>query len=138
MPTIETATARRQFIAIARLSRPSVRSGIHRARAAAHPASRSIRPALLQALDRRFLFVELREKAIVILRSLRHRLHVLANTILLGGDLIVAIDGQEVNDLQDISRVLNNRRAGETVTVTVYRGKRKADVRVTLGEARQA
>ena len=58
--------------------------------------------------------------------------------ILLGGDLIVAVDGQDVEDMQDISRVMNNHRAGDVVTVTIYRGKKKIDVRVTLGEAREA
>jgi S1-C subfamily serine protease len=62
----------------------------------------------------------------------------LGNTpILLGGDLLVAIDGQEIEDLQDLSRVMTNHRAGDTVRVTVYRGKRKMDVNVTLGEARE-
>ncbi len=62
----------------------------------------------------------------------------LGNTpILIGGDLIVAIDGQQVEDLQDIARIMENHRAGDTVTITVYRGKKKMDFRVTLGEARQ-
>jgi S1-C subfamily serine protease len=55
--------------------------------------------------------------------------------ILLGGDLIVAIDGQQVTSTQDISETLNGHRAGDTVTLTVYRGKRKLDFHVTLGEA---
>jgi S1-C subfamily serine protease len=62
----------------------------------------------------------------------------LGNTpILLGGDLIVAIDGQDIEDLQDVARIMESHRAGDTVTVTVYRGKKKMDFRVTLGEARQ-
>jgi S1-C subfamily serine protease len=62
----------------------------------------------------------------------------LGNTpILVGGDLIVAIDGQEIADLQDIARVMNNHRAGDTVTITVFRGKKKLDFKVTLGEARR-
>jgi S1-C subfamily serine protease len=32
---------------------------------------------------------------------------------------------------------MNNHRAGDTIKVTVYRGKRKMDVDVTLGEARE-
>ncbi len=60
----------------------------------------------------------------------------LGNTpIRIGGDLIVAIDGQEVQDLSDISNAMNNHKAGDTVTVTVFRGKKKMDIRVTLGEA---
>jgi S1-C subfamily serine protease len=55
--------------------------------------------------------------------------------IVLGGDLIVAIDGQDIQDLQDIARVMNSKRVGDTVTVTVVRGKRKLDLKVTLGQA---
>ncbi len=57
--------------------------------------------------------------------------------ILIGGDLIVAIDGQAIEDNQDLSHVMNNHRAGDTVTITIYRGQRKMDMRVTLGEARE-
>jgi S1-C subfamily serine protease len=56
--------------------------------------------------------------------------------ITLGGDLIVAVDGQPVEDQQDLSHVMQNHRAGDTVTVTVYRGKKKMDLKVVLGEAR--
>ena len=62
----------------------------------------------------------------------------LGNTpIMVGGDLIVAIDGQDVQDQQELSRIMNNHRAGDSVKVTIYRGKRRMDVEVTLGEARQ-
>lgn len=62
----------------------------------------------------------------------------LGNTpIFLGGDLIVAIEGQSVQDQQDLSDMMNKHRAGDTVTVTIYRGQRRMQVRVTLGEARQ-
>ncbi|HET9408442.1 MAG TPA: trypsin-like peptidase domain-containing protein [Candidatus Sulfotelmatobacter sp.] len=57
--------------------------------------------------------------------------------ITLGGDLIVAIDGGQVQDQQDLAQIMNNHRAGDTVTVTIYRGKKKMEVRVALGEARQ-
>jgi S1-C subfamily serine protease len=60
----------------------------------------------------------------------------LGNTpIKIGGDLIVAIDGQQIQDLRDITDVMNNHKAGDTVTLTFYRGKKKMDTRVTLGEA---
>jgi S1-C subfamily serine protease len=54
-----------------------------------------------------------------------------------GGDLIVAIDGQEVQDQQQLEQVMNNHRAGDTVRVTIYRGKKKMDLNITLGEARE-
>jgi len=62
----------------------------------------------------------------------------LGNTpIMLGGDLIVAIDGQKVENEQDLAQTMNNHRAGDTVKISVYRGKKKMDVTVPLGEARQ-
>jgi S1-C subfamily serine protease len=57
--------------------------------------------------------------------------------IMLGGDLIVAIDGEKVEDEQDLSQMMNNHRAGDTVKVTIYRNKKKLDVNVPLGEARE-
>jgi S1-C subfamily serine protease len=60
----------------------------------------------------------------------------LGNTpIYLGGDLIVAIDSQQVTSTQDISDIMNRHQAGDTVSVTFYRGRRKMTVSVTLGEA---
>src|ERR1700678_1325916 len=57
--------------------------------------------------------------------------------IMVGGDLIVAVDGKQVEDQQELAQIMNNYRAGDTVRVTVYRGKKKMDVNVVLGEARQ-
>jgi len=57
--------------------------------------------------------------------------------IMLGGDLIVAVDGEKIESQQDLAQVMNNHRAGDTVTVTIYRGKKKMDVGVVLGEARE-
>ncbi|HXP15737.1 MAG TPA: trypsin-like peptidase domain-containing protein [Terriglobales bacterium] len=57
--------------------------------------------------------------------------------IMVGGDLIVAIDGQDIQDQQDLGQVMNNHRAGDTVRLTIFRSKKKMDVSVTLGEARE-
>jgi S1-C subfamily serine protease len=57
--------------------------------------------------------------------------------IFLGGDLIVAIDSHDVTSIQDISEIMDAHQAGDTVTVTVYRGRRKLSVQVTLGEAHE-
>ena len=57
--------------------------------------------------------------------------------IFIGGDLIVAIDGKEITSQQDLSQVMNNHRAGDTVKVTIYRGKKKLEVNVELGESRE-
>ncbi|HEX3739898.1 MAG TPA: trypsin-like peptidase domain-containing protein [Terriglobales bacterium] len=62
----------------------------------------------------------------------------LGNTpIMVGGDLIVAIDGQDLQDQQQLAQTMNNHRAGDTVRVTIYRGKRRIDLNLTLEEARQ-
>jgi S1-C subfamily serine protease len=62
----------------------------------------------------------------------------LGNTpIMLGGDLIVAIDNQKVQDEDDLAQMMNNHRAGDTVKITIYRNKKKMEVSVALGEARQ-
>jgi S1-C subfamily serine protease len=56
--------------------------------------------------------------------------------IMIGGDLIVAVDGQAIEDQQDLSHVMQNHRAGDTVNVTVFRGKKRMEFKVILGEAR--
>src|SRR5207245_4645434 len=71
------------------------------------------------------------------LRGGNERAYLRNTPLTTGGDLIVAIDGQDVQDQQDLSHVMNNHRAGDSVRVTIYRGKRKMDVNVTLGEARE-
>ncbi len=61
----------------------------------------------------------------------------LGNTrILIGGDLLVGIDGQDIEDMQDLNHAMNQHHAGDKVTLTIYRGQRRLQVPVTLGEAR--
>jgi len=57
--------------------------------------------------------------------------------IVLGGDLIVAIDGREINDTSDISTVMEKHQPGDQVNVTFYRGRKKMVARVTLGDAKE-
>ena len=54
--------------------------------------------------------------------------------IAIGGDVIVAIDGQKIASQFDMNVVLNRKRPGESITVTVYRGGKKMDLPVKLGE----
>ncbi len=61
----------------------------------------------------------------------------LGNTpIMIGGDLIVGINGERVEDAQDLAHSMNNLKAGDTITVNIWRGKKKMDVKVTLQEVR--
>ena len=63
----------------------------------------------------------------------------LGNTpFMLGGDLIVGVDGQEITTAQDLSNALNAHHAGDTVVLTVYRGRQQFNVKVTLSDATQA
>jgi S1-C subfamily serine protease len=58
--------------------------------------------------------------------------------VILGGDLIVAFDGKDIENTQDLSAALNVHRAGDTVSITVFRGQRRMAFKVTLGDAKDA
>ncbi|HEY4358670.1 MAG TPA: trypsin-like peptidase domain-containing protein [Acidobacteriaceae bacterium] len=58
--------------------------------------------------------------------------------VMLGGDLIVGVDGEKITTPQDLSNALNSHHAGDTVTLTVFRGRRSIDVKVTLSDAKQS
>lgn len=60
-----------------------------------------------------------------------------ATPIMIGGDLIVAIDNDPIGDQQDLANAMNKHRAGDKVFVTIYRGRRKMNVPVQLGEVRE-
>jgi len=61
----------------------------------------------------------------------------LGNTpIMLGGDLIVRIDDQDIEDQQDIAHIMNQHHTGDKIKVTFFRGKSKMEATITLGEAR--
>jgi S1-C subfamily serine protease len=58
--------------------------------------------------------------------------------IYVGGDLITAVEGKPVGEDQDaIGRAISRKHAGDTLTLTVYRGGRSVDVKVTLAEAQE-
>ena len=71
------------------------------------------------------------------LRGGSERAYLGNSPIMLGGDLIVAVDGEKVEDQQDLAQIMNNHRAGDTVRMSIYRGKKKMEISVTLGEARE-
>jgi S1-C subfamily serine protease len=58
--------------------------------------------------------------------------------VMLGGDLIVEMDGKEIQSPQDLNAALNVHRAGDTASVTVYRGQRRMTFKVVLGDAKEA
>ena len=52
----------------------------------------------------------------------------------IGGDILVAVDQTEINTQLDIGRVLNRHKPGDTITLTIYRGGKKQEVKVTLAD----
>jgi S1-C subfamily serine protease len=57
--------------------------------------------------------------------------------VIVGGDLIVGLDGDEIDTPQDLSGALSSHHPGDVVTVTVYRGQRKLNLKVTLSDAKE-
>jgi putative serine protease PepD len=53
----------------------------------------------------------------------------------IGGDLIIAIDGKPVDEQDSLRRALNQKRPGEKMVLTIYRGNRTMKISVTLGSA---
>jgi S1-C subfamily serine protease len=57
--------------------------------------------------------------------------------ILLGGDLIVAIDGHPVTDPQEVNALMEKHQAGDTISVTFYRGRKQVTLKLIAGEAQE-
>jgi len=57
--------------------------------------------------------------------------------VILGGDLIVNFDDQEITNARDLTNAMNAHHSGDTVTLTVYRGQQRLKIKVTLSEAKQ-
>jgi putative serine protease PepD len=55
----------------------------------------------------------------------------------IGGDFIIAVDGQPVESNDSLQRVLNRKRVGDSMELTVYRNGRTQRVVVKVGEAPQ-
>jgi S1-C subfamily serine protease len=52
----------------------------------------------------------------------------------IGGDVITSIDGQPVTNQFDVNKILNRKRPGDTVPLTLYRGGKNMDLQVKLAE----
>jgi S1-C subfamily serine protease len=55
----------------------------------------------------------------------------------IGGDLIVAVEGQPVDAKDTLQRVMNRKRGGDPLTLTVYRDGKNVEIKIKLGEAPQ-
>jgi putative serine protease PepD len=56
----------------------------------------------------------------------------------IGGDLIIAIDGNPVDGQDALRKAMNQKRPGESMVLTIYRGNRTMKVTMTLGSAPEA
>jgi putative serine protease PepD len=54
--------------------------------------------------------------------------------VLIGGDVLTEIDGQPIKEDFDLTLILNRKRPGDTVTLRIYRGDQRMDVKATLRE----
>lgn len=54
------------------------------------------------------------------------------------GDIITSIDGEKMNDLDDLYRYLDKKQIGDTIQVQVYRGGRTATVPIKLSGSQTA
>jgi S1-C subfamily serine protease len=55
--------------------------------------------------------------------------------IVLGGDVVTAIDGRPISGQMDLNLALNRKRPGDTVKVEYYRGGQKMQAEVKLSDA---
>jgi S1-C subfamily serine protease len=54
--------------------------------------------------------------------------------ILLGGDVLAAIDGKNVKSMDDVIRAVSQKKPGDEVTLELRRGDQKRTVKVKLGD----
>jgi S1-C subfamily serine protease len=55
----------------------------------------------------------------------------------IGGDFITAVEGQQVDGNESLTRALSHKRAGDFLDLTLYRGGKNERVRIKLSEAPQ-
>jgi S1-C subfamily serine protease len=68
------------------------------------------------------------------LRGGRQEVQIGNAELLVGGDLIMSIDGKPVDRNDAISRALSNKRSGDTLELTVFRSGKTINIRVHLGD----
>ena len=54
--------------------------------------------------------------------------------MMIGGDILVAVNGQKISSQLDLNLALNRKRPGDSINVTLYRGSAKMEVKVALSE----
>ncbi|PLX67294.1 MAG: peptidase S1 [Denitrovibrio sp.] len=50
------------------------------------------------------------------------------------GDVVIKIDGKEIEDSKELVNTIGRKSPGETIVLNILRGKKKMDIKVKLGE----
>jgi S1-C subfamily serine protease len=58
---------------------------------------------------------------------------VAGQTYVLGGDIIVAFDGEKISSIEELRDAVSGKQPGDKVTLVIYRDANKSSVTVTLG-----
>jgi S1-C subfamily serine protease len=58
---------------------------------------------------------------------------VAGQTFVLGGDIIVAFDGEKISSIEELRDAISEKKPGDKVTLVIYRDANKSSVTVTLG-----
>jgi S1-C subfamily serine protease len=67
------------------------------------------------------------------LRSGETEVVVAGETYVLGGDIIVSVDGRKISAVEEIRDVIAARKPGEKIKLGIFRDQKKSSVTVTLG-----
>lgn len=54
--------------------------------------------------------------------------------LVVGGDILVAVDGEKVESAEAFHRMMKSRRPGDKIRLTLWRGREKKEIEVKLGE----
>jgi S1-C subfamily serine protease len=54
--------------------------------------------------------------------------------VALGGDIIVKVNGKDIQGMDDVVSAVNNANPGDTLTLSILRGGKPQDIKVTLGD----
>ena len=60
-----------------------------------------------------------------------------AGRIVTGGDIIVAVDGKPVSDMNQLQALISKDKVAQQVTLKILRGSQTMNVQVTLGNRPQ-
>ena len=102
------------------------------------PISGSLAEALGLPRDGGFLVYEVARRSPAAhagLRGARRRVIVGNYEILVGGDLIMVIDGRAITGADTLTRILRHKRPGDVIELTIFRDGRQMKVDVELGGA---